>query len=66
MHICILTVLGLAVCLKDSGIGVGLPDTGRVILEVRDGKVRIPLLVLACSVKLYHYGYSSTLLKQLV
>ena len=32
---------GLAVCLKNSGIGVGLPDTGRVILEVRDGKVRI-------------------------
>ena len=27
--------------MKNSGIGVGLPDTGRVILEVRDGKVRI-------------------------
>ena len=26
---------------ENSGIGVGLPDTGRVILEVRDGKVRI-------------------------
>nr|WP_296333104.1 selenium-dependent xanthine dehydrogenase [Veillonella sp. LMAG:90] len=32
---------GLAVCMKNSGIGVGLPDTGRVRLEVRDGKVRI-------------------------
>ena len=32
---------GLAICLKNSGVGVGLPDTGRVILEVRDGKVRI-------------------------
>lgn len=32
---------GLAVCLKNSGIGVGLPDTGRIILEVRDGVVRI-------------------------
>ena len=27
--------------MKNSGIGVGLPDTGRIILEVRDGKVRI-------------------------
>ena len=32
---------GLAICLKSSGVGVGLPETGRVILEVRDGKVRI-------------------------
>ena len=32
---------GLAICMKNSGVGVGLPDTGRVILEVRDGKVRI-------------------------
>ena len=32
---------GLAICLKNSGVGVGLPDTGRVILEIRDGKVRI-------------------------
>ena len=41
MRIMHLIVTGLAVCLKNSGIGVGLPDTGRVILEVRDGKVRI-------------------------
>ena len=32
---------GLAICMKNSGVGVGLPDTGRVILEVCDGKVRI-------------------------
>ncbi|WP_251421672.1 selenium-dependent xanthine dehydrogenase [Veillonella agrestimuris] len=32
---------GLAVCMKNSGIGVGLPDIGRVILEVTDGIVRI-------------------------
>lgn len=32
---------GLAICMKNSGIGVGLPDIGRVRLEVRDGKVRI-------------------------
>ena len=34
-------VIGQALRLKNSGVGVGLPDTGRVILEVRDGKVRI-------------------------
>ncbi len=32
---------GLAVCMKNSGIGVGLPDTGRVRLVVIDGKVHI-------------------------
>ncbi|WP_302225619.1 selenium-dependent xanthine dehydrogenase [Veillonella magna] len=32
---------GLAVCMKNSGIGVGLPDVGRVRLVVIDGKVHI-------------------------
>jgi len=32
---------GLAVCMKNSGIGVGLPDLGRVRLVVLDGKVHI-------------------------
>lgn len=32
---------GLAICLKNSGVGVGLPDTGRVMLEVKEGKVHI-------------------------
>lgn len=32
---------GLAVCLKNSGIGVGLPDVGRVRLAIVDGKVHI-------------------------
>lgn len=32
---------GLAICMKNSGIGVGLPDIGRVRLTVIDGKVHI-------------------------
>lgn len=32
---------GLAVCMKNSGIGVGLPDVGRACLEVKAGKVHI-------------------------
>ena len=32
---------GIAGCMKNSGIGVGLPDIGRCILEVVDGKVHI-------------------------
>lgn len=32
---------GLAVCMKNSGIGVGLPDIGRACLEVKTGKVHI-------------------------
>lgn len=32
---------GLAVCMKNSGIGVGLPDLGRVRLAIVDGKVHI-------------------------
>ncbi|WP_295239226.1 selenium-dependent xanthine dehydrogenase [Veillonella sp.] len=32
---------GLAVCMKNSGIGVGLPDVGRACLEVKEGKVHI-------------------------
>ena len=51
---------GLAVCLKNSGIGVGLPDTGRVILEVRDGKVRIRTGGMYRS-RYGDYGYSSVL-----
>ena len=33
--------VGLACALKNSGVGVGLPDTGRVRLVVRDGNVHI-------------------------
>lgn len=32
---------GLAICMKNSGIGVGLPDIGRTTLEVQNGIVRI-------------------------
>jgi selenium-dependent xanthine dehydrogenase len=32
---------GVSCAMKNAGIGVGIPDTGRVILEIRDGKVRI-------------------------
>ena len=32
---------GLACAMKNSGVGVGLPDTGRIRLEVKDGKVHI-------------------------
>lgn len=32
---------GIAICMKNSGIGVGLPDTGRTTLEVKDGIVHI-------------------------
>lgn len=32
---------GIASCMKNSGVGVGIPDTGRCNLEVRDGKVHI-------------------------
>lgn len=32
---------GIAICMKNSGIGVGLPDIGRCNLEVKDGKVHI-------------------------
>ena len=32
---------GIACCLKNAGVGVGLPDYGRVILAIVDGKVRI-------------------------
>ncbi len=33
--------MGLACALKNSGLGVGVPDTGRCIASVEDGKVRI-------------------------
>lgn len=33
--------LGIACCLKNSGLGVGIPDIGRCRLVVKDGKVRI-------------------------
>jgi len=52
---------GLAVCLKNSGIGVGLPDTGRVILEVRDGKVRISYGCCLYWSRHGYYGNTSTL-----
>ncbi len=32
---------GLAIAFKNSGVGVGVPDTGRVILSVEQGKVHI-------------------------
>ena len=32
---------GIAGCLKNSGIGVGLPDVGRCKLAIVDGKVHI-------------------------
>ncbi|MGL4382794.1 MAG: selenium-dependent xanthine dehydrogenase, partial [Bacilli bacterium] len=32
---------GIAGCMKNSGIGVGLPDIGRCNLEIIDGKIRI-------------------------
>ncbi len=32
---------GIAACMKNSGIGVGLPDFGRCELEIKDGKVHI-------------------------
>lgn len=32
---------GIAGCMKNSGIGVGLPDTGRCNLKIVDGKVHI-------------------------
>ena len=32
---------GLACAMKNSGVGVGLPDTGRIRLVVKDGKVHI-------------------------
>lgn len=32
---------GIASCMKNSGVGVGIPDTGRCNLEVKDGKVHI-------------------------
>ena len=32
---------GIAGCLKNSGLGVGVPDVGRVALEVHGGKVHI-------------------------
>ncbi|HOS18170.1 MAG TPA: selenium-dependent xanthine dehydrogenase [Clostridia bacterium] len=32
---------GIACAMKNAGVGVGLPDTGRVRLEVKDGKVFI-------------------------
>lgn len=33
--------VGIACAFKNSGIGVGLPDIGRCILEIKDGKVHI-------------------------
>ena len=33
--------VGLACAMKNAGVGVGIPDTGRVRLVVRDGKVHI-------------------------
>lgn len=32
---------GIACAMKNAGVGVGIPDTGRVILAVRDGRVHI-------------------------
>ncbi|MBU9737015.1 selenium-dependent xanthine dehydrogenase [Diplocloster agilis] len=32
---------GIASCMKNSGVGVGIPDTGRCNLEIRDGRVHI-------------------------
>ena len=32
---------GIACCFKNAGIGMGLPDTGRCIVSVEDGKVHI-------------------------
>lgn len=32
---------GIACAMKNAGVGVGIPDTGRVILKVQDGKLHI-------------------------
>ena len=32
---------GIACAMKNAGVGVGIPDTGRVLLNVIDGKVHI-------------------------
>lgn len=32
---------GIACAMKNAGVGVGIPDTGRCILAIRDGKVHI-------------------------
>lgn len=32
---------GIASCMKNSGVGVGLPDTGRCCLQIKDGLVHI-------------------------
>ena len=34
-------VAGIACALKNTGLGVGVPDTGRAVLRVREGKVEI-------------------------
>ena len=47
--------------LENSGIGVGLPDTGRIILEVRDGVVRIRTGAACIGPRYGYYGYSSSL-----
>lgn len=33
--------VGIACAMKNAGVGVGIPDTGRVILAVKDGKLHI-------------------------
>lgn len=32
---------GIACCMKNTGLGVGVPDTGRVILKVQKGRVQL-------------------------
>ncbi len=51
--------------LKNSGIGVGLPDTGRIILEVRDG-VFASVLAQLVSVKVWLLWLLKFFVKQLV
>ncbi len=40
-------IAGIACALKNTGLGVGVPDTGRAILRIREGKVEI-LTAAAC------------------
>ncbi|MEG0133603.1 MAG: selenium-dependent xanthine dehydrogenase [Clostridium sp.] len=34
-------IVGIACCIKNSGVGVGIPDTGRCNLVVKDGTIRV-------------------------
>lgn len=40
-------IAGIACALKNTGLGVGVPDTGRAVLRIREGKVEV-LTAAAC------------------